>query len=94
MPVVRLVAPGPEVAKHPHLSGGAGIAVGGVGGALLVGGEDMADFVLVAVELKFVVYVQDRAAGVAEDRVHPCSRRHSIKIWAVFILIGRPEPPL
>ena len=42
-----------------------------MGGALLVGGEDMADFVLVAVELKFVVYVQDRAAGVAEDRVHP-----------------------
>ena len=56
---------------NPHLAGGPGVAVGGVGGALLVGGEVMADLVLVAVELELVVDVQDGAAGVAEHRVHP-----------------------
>ena len=79
---------------HPHLSGGAGIAVGGVGGALLVGGEDMADFVLVAVELKFVVYVQDRAAGVAEDRVHPLLQKALHQNLGGFHSHRASEPPL
>ena len=55
---------------HPHLSRGPGVAVGGMGRALLVGGEVVADFFAVAVELEFVVNVQDGAAGVAEHRVH------------------------
>ena len=40
---------------HPHPAGGPGVAVGGVGGALLVGGQDVADLVLIAVEL--VIYI-------------------------------------
>ena len=53
---------------HTHLSGGAGIAVCGVGGALLVGGQNVADPALIPVQ--FVIDVQDGAAGIAEDSVH------------------------
>ena len=62
MPVVRFVAPGPDVAKHTP------IAVGRVGRALLVGCEDVGDFVVVIVER--VVHVQDRSAGIAEHGIH------------------------
>ena len=53
---------------HADLSGAAGIAVGRVGRALLVGCEDVGDFVVVIVER--VVHVQDRSAGIAEDGIH------------------------
>ena len=53
---------------HPHLPGGPGVAVGGVGGPLLVGREDVVDFVLVVVQL--VIEVQDGPAGIPKDGVH------------------------
>ena len=56
---------------HAHLPGGPGVAVGGVGRALLVGGEVVVDLLVIAVKLKLVVDVEDGAAGVAEHRVHP-----------------------
>ncbi len=52
---------------HAHLSGGAGVAVGGVGGPLLMSGQDMVDLVLIVVQL--IIEVQDGAAGIPEDRV-------------------------
>jgi len=54
---------------HPYLARGPGIAVGCVRGPLLVGGEDMADLILIAVKL--VVDVENGAAGIAEDGIHP-----------------------
>ena len=42
-----------------------------MGRALLVAGQVVVDLLLVAVELELVVDVQDRAAGVAEHRIHP-----------------------
>ena len=66
MPVTRLVAPGPRGAQaDADLAGGAGVAVGGVGGALLVADQDVAELGVVAPD---VVERQDHAAGVAEDR--------------------------
>ena len=56
---------------HANLPRGAGVAVGGVGRALLVGGEVVADFFLITVELELVVDVENGAAGIAEHRVHP-----------------------
>ena len=53
---------------HANLAGRAAVAVGSVGGSLLVGGEDVADSILVLVQL--VVDIQDGTAGVAEDHVH------------------------
>ena len=42
IPVTRLVAPGPEVPKQtPHLSGGPGIGISGVGSPLLVAHQDV-----------------------------------------------------
>ena len=68
MPVVRFVAPGPEVAiATPTLPARARVAVGHVGGALLVAHEDVADRVVE----HGVVGGQDRAAGVAEDGAPP-----------------------
>ena len=62
MPVTRLVAPGPLVASHhAGAAGGAGVAVGGVGRALLVGGQDMGD--AVGIFVQFIVQIEDRAAG-------------------------------
>ena len=52
---------------YAHLAGGAGITVGCVGSALLMGGQDMADFAFISI--KRVVDVEDRAARVAEHRV-------------------------
>lgn len=57
---------------HADLSGAAGIAVGRVGRALLVGCEDVGDFVVVIVER--VVHVQDRSAGIAEYGIHGPAR--------------------
>ena len=67
MPVTRLVAPGPEVPMHDaDLAGDAGVAVGGVGAALLVADEDVAELRVVAQD---VVERQDDAARVAEEDV-------------------------
>ena len=66
-PVTRLVAPGPAGGQaHADLAGGAGVAVGHVGGALLVAGQDEADG-------RVVEHVEDRhdgRPGVAEDHLH------------------------
>ena len=40
---------------HPYLAGGPGVAVGGVGSALLVGGEVVVNLFTVAVELELIV---------------------------------------
>ena len=53
---------------HAHLAGGAGIAVSGVSSALLVGGQDVGDLILIVVE--FVIDVQNGAAGVTEHGVN------------------------
>ena len=47
---------------------GAGVAVRRVGGALLMGGEYVADAVPVAVKL--VIEIQNGAAGIPENGVH------------------------
>ena len=56
---------------HAHLSGGAGVSVGGVGGPLLMGGQNMVNLLLVSVKLQLIVDVQNGAAGIAEYGVHP-----------------------
>ena len=67
MPVTRFVAPGPDVPMHtPTLPRHAGVAVGGVGAALLVADEDVPQLRVVAED---VVQRQDHAAGVAEEDV-------------------------
>ena len=67
MPVTRLVAPGPGRAHaDADPAGDAGVAVGGVGAALLVADEDVAQLGVVAED---VVERQDHAAGVAEEDV-------------------------
>ena len=52
---------------HAGPAGGAGIALGGMGRALLVPDQDVADVVLLE---DLVVDRQHRAAGIAEHRVH------------------------
>ena len=52
---------------HAGLAGGAGVAVGRVGGSLLVGGEHVAQLVLVFVER--VVDVDDLPARISKDDV-------------------------
>ena len=52
-----------------HLAGGTGVAVGRVGRPLLMGGENVADLLLVTTALKLVVDVQNGAAGIAENGV-------------------------
>ena len=65
MPVTALVAPGPEVTSTtPGLAGGAGVALGGVGRALLVAHQDVVQPRLVE---QRVVDRQHRAAGIAEQ---------------------------
>ena len=67
IPVTRFVAPGPGRAHaDADLAGDAGVAVGGVGAALLVADEDVAELGVVAED---VVERQDHAAGVAEEDV-------------------------
>ena len=67
IPVTRFVAPGPDVPMHtPDPAGDAGVAVGGVGAALLVADEDVAQLRVVAED---VVERQDDAARVAEEDV-------------------------
>ena len=53
---------------HSGFARGPGIAVGHVGGALLVTDEDVLDVVLL---VDLVVDMQDRAPRVAEDVLHP-----------------------
>ena len=53
---------------HAGAAGGAGVAVRRMGRALLVGGQDMAD--AVGIFIQFVVQVQHRAAGIAENGIH------------------------
>ena len=68
MPVTRLVAPGPARAQaDADPAAGAGVAVGRMGGALLVADEDVAQLRVVVPD---VVERQDHAARVAEDDVH------------------------
>ena len=55
---------------YTHLSGGPGVAVGGVAGSLLMGGEVVVNFVLVTVELKLIVNVENGTSRIAEHRVH------------------------
>ena len=59
---------------HAGAAGGTGIAVGRVGRALLVGGQDMGNAVRIFVQ--FVVQVEHRTPGVAEDGVHPLLTEH------------------
>ena len=67
MPVTRLVAPGPRRAQaDADPAGDPGVAVGGVGAALLVADEDVAQLGVVAED---VVEGQDHAAGIAEEDV-------------------------
>ena len=51
-----------------HLAGAAGIAVGGVGCALFVGGENVLD--LAGISVQRVIHIEDRAAGIAENGVN------------------------
>ena len=53
---------------HPGAPGGPGVAVGGVGGPLLVAHQDMLHLSLL---VELVVNVQHGAAGVAEQMLHP-----------------------
>src|SRR5699024_22880 len=55
---------------YAHLAGRAGVAVGGMGGALLMGRQDVTDLVLVPVELQLVVNIQNGAARVTEYGIH------------------------
>ena len=66
-PVIRLVAPGPDVAIA-YFTTGAGIPVGHVSGSLLVAHEDMVNFFAILIE--GVVGGQDGAARIAEDNPH------------------------
>ena len=67
MPVTALVAPGPGGDQHhAGLAGGAGIALGRVGRALLVADQHVAQARLVE---QGVVDRQHRAAGIAEQVV-------------------------
>ena len=65
MPGTRLVAPGQH---HAGAARGAGVTVGRMGSALLVGGQHVADSVRIFVQL--IVKIQNRAAGVAEQGIH------------------------
>ena len=49
-------------------AGGPGIAVGRMDAGLLVAGQDMMN---VLEREQFVIEIDDRAAGIAEDRIHP-----------------------
>lgn len=59
---------------HARAPCGAGVAVGGVGGALLVGRQDMAD--AVGIFIKFIVEVQHRTARITEQRVDALLAEH------------------
>ena len=52
---------------NAYLAGRTGITVGCMGSALLVGGQDMTDLALIAVEL--IIQVQDRTAGITENGI-------------------------
>ena len=56
---------------HANLTSGAGISVGGMGGPLLMGSQDVANLILIAMEFQLVIDVQNRAAGVAEYGIYP-----------------------
>ena len=65
MPVARLVAPGPSVARQtPDLAGEAPVGFGHEGGALLVPGGDKGDL---RGALEGLVYVERLLARYAED---------------------------
>ena len=64
IPVIKFVAPGPEVAQAtPGRPGHAGVAIGGVGGPLLVAYQDVAQLRVLGQRL---VQRQDRPPGKAE----------------------------
>ena len=65
--MTRFVAPGPLVA-NAGFSRGSGVAVGCVRGALLMGGENMGDPVLVFVQR--IVDIENCTAGVPENGIH------------------------
>src|SRR5699024_7706992 len=56
---------------HTHLAGSPGVAVSSVGGALFVGGKNVPDLILIAVQFEFIVYIQNGAAGVTEYGIRP-----------------------
>ena len=58
---------------HAGAAGGAGVTVGRVGRALFMGGQDVAD--AVGVFVQFIVQVQHRAAGIAENGIHALFRQ-------------------
>ena len=59
---------------HAGAAGGTGITVGSVGGALLMGGQDVPDPVGIFIQL--VVQVQNRAAGIAKNGIHALLGQH------------------
>ena len=59
---------------HTGFAGGAGVSVGRMAGALLVGRHHMVDAMLVAVQ--FIIQIQHRAAGIAEQCVHALLCQH------------------
>jgi hypothetical protein len=68
MPVTALVTPGAGGhQRHAHIAGGAGIAVGGMHGGLLVAHQHVLNGVLL---VERVVDVEHRAAGIAPDVLH------------------------
>ena len=98
MPVTALVAPGPEVTSAtPVLPGGARIAIGRMHRRLLVAHQDMLELVLLE---NFVVDVQHRAAGIAENifdaffrqAAHDdfCARQFHVKALPDIIITKRP----
>lgn len=69
MPVTRLVAPGPDVARHtPTLPVVALRSRQPHGKLLLMGCQDMGNLILVLVQC--IIYIQDSAARITKYGVH------------------------
>ena len=53
---------------YAHLAGSPGIAVCRMGSPLLMGGQHMPE--LISVFINCIIYIQDRAAGISENRIN------------------------